>query len=340
MILEQFIRRNKMKIYRILNAAKTEAEELKSLGAYQIKGDPLWYFSEYVPMKPFEKWNFDEFNDDRPISLTMLAKRLALNPKCVKEFMIRQHMLETQDGNTVLTERALKNGAKYLEIMNNGRTVSYPVYGEEWAKFLCRYRHLIEQIGGQDKTDTKPEQKTKYTKLPKLGIPDTAVFLDTETTGLSDEDEVIELGVIDMEGKTLYEGFFRSIRRNSPGAMAINHITDDMLAGAPDFSQEAERILEILGDRPIVGHNIAFDMRLLAQTAVMHGCDGDVWKKFRTYDTKEITGRFMKVKSMKLDNLCRMLGMQGQEKHRAVEDCVWTKWLCDALQERPFAEMV
>ena len=56
------------------------------------------------------------------------------------------------------------------------------------------------------------------------------VYLDTETTGLSSIDEVIELTIVDHDGSLLFSRLFRPLQPIPRQAQLIHHITDQMVA--------------------------------------------------------------------------------------------------------------
>ena len=49
----------------------------------------------------------------------------------------------------------------------------------------------------------------------------------------------------------------------SPGASAVNNITDDMVRNAPKFHEIYEEFVAFIGNGVIVGHNLPFDMNFL-----------------------------------------------------------------------------
>ncbi len=97
------------------------------------------------------------------------------------------------------------------------------------------------------------------------------ILLDTETTGTAEEDRVIQLGYIVLEGKKetkVYNEFCSSERPISFGAMEIHGITPEMIEGKPPFREmRAYKELELLNDSSnyMVIHNAPFDLDMLAK---------------------------------------------------------------------------
>lgn len=106
-------------------------------------------------------------------------------------------------------------------------------------------------------------------KLRYLLRTDT-VILDTETTGLSDMDEVIELGIIDLNGQVLYHSYFNPLAAISSGAQSVHGLTKDFLRSYPRFDADYDKIRAVLADKNVVIYNSEFDNRLLRATAHRH----------------------------------------------------------------------
>lgn len=71
------------------------------------------------------------------------------------------------------------------------------------------------------------------------GIEYDEIVIDTETTGLNaDTDELLQVSIIDSQGNTLFNSYIKPLfTENWDGAMAVNHITPEMVANAPNISQ-------------------------------------------------------------------------------------------------------
>lgn len=92
---------------------------------------------------------------------------------------------------------------------------------------------------------------------------------DTETTGLSPEDQVVELAIADTEGNR-WSSLVRPTCLVSTEARAVHHISDAMLESAPSMAEilEGRGLEEYAGDAVFVAHNAEFDRRMLLQSGV------------------------------------------------------------------------
>lgn len=95
-----------------------------------------------------------------------------------------------------------------------------------------------------------------------------ALVLDTETTGGSHEDEVIELGIVRAcDGERLLDERYRPQVRINPGAYTVHGISDAMLMGKPGIKEQWARIASLLDGKAVLAWNSSFDQRLMEQTA-------------------------------------------------------------------------
>lgn len=93
------------------------------------------------------------------------------------------------------------------------------------------------------------------------------LVLDTETTGMDNEDVVIEIAVLDTSGGVLLDTRIHPEAPITAGALAVHSITAEMLEGAPRFTEIWPQLLALIKDRHVVCYNADFDLRLLRQTA-------------------------------------------------------------------------
>jgi ATP-dependent DNA helicase DinG len=90
------------------------------------------------------------------------------------------------------------------------------------------------------------------------------IFLDLETTGLDPErDEIIEIGAVKaMQGEVTdtFQVLVKPGREISYKIKKLTGITDEMLKGAPAVKTVLPQLLDFIGDLPVIGHNISFDL--------------------------------------------------------------------------------
>ena len=93
------------------------------------------------------------------------------------------------------------------------------------------------------------------------------IVLDTETTGLDyTRERIIEFAGVRLENGKIKDEFQtlinpkQHIRKSS---MAIHGITQEMVEDAPTEEEILPKILEFIGDYPIVAHNAIFDYSFL-----------------------------------------------------------------------------
>jgi DNA polymerase III epsilon subunit family exonuclease len=151
------------------------------------------------------------------------------------------------------------------------------------------------------------------------------VIFDVETTGLSPAYghrvcEVACLAVRDGVEVARFESLVDPRRPVSAGAYHVNHITPEMLRGAPTFDQIAAPMLELMQDAVLVAHNAPFDLGFLAaelEIAHLPPPEGEV------VDTLALARRIYRFARNGLSAVASALGVETGTAHRAMGD-VWT----------------
>jgi DNA polymerase-3 subunit epsilon len=92
------------------------------------------------------------------------------------------------------------------------------------------------------------------------------VILDTETTGLSSLDEIVQVAIIGADGGPLLDTLVKPTQPISPDATALHGISDADVGDAPLFPEVFARIQEIITGKTVVIYNAAFDLRLVRQS--------------------------------------------------------------------------
>ncbi|WP_436883053.1 3'-5' exonuclease [Enterobacter asburiae] len=97
------------------------------------------------------------------------------------------------------------------------------------------------------------------------------LFLDTETTGLGDNAEALEIGLTDTSGRVVFETRLKPTVAIEPQAVAVHGIDESALNGEPSWPGIAQELRHTIGLRPLIIFNAAFDTRILKQTAAAYG---------------------------------------------------------------------
>jgi DNA polymerase III epsilon subunit-like protein len=100
--------------------------------------------------------------------------------------------------------------------------------------------------------------------------------LDTETTGLSDKDQIIEIAVCDVNGKICYEQRILPSVLINPKAEEIHGISLDDLAERPNWPEIANDLKTLLTGQTVVIYNSNFDLDMLRSTSQAFQTD-DAW---------------------------------------------------------------
>lgn len=96
------------------------------------------------------------------------------------------------------------------------------------------------------------------------------VYLDTETTGLGSDAEVVDLALIGADGRVVLETLVRPSRPIPSDATAIHGISDADVAASPYWPEVFDLLGSLLDGRPVVVYNAAFDRRIIAQCCDRH----------------------------------------------------------------------
>ncbi len=153
----------------------------------------------------------------------------------------------------------------------------------------------------------------------------TFIALDLETTGLDPSScGIIELGAVRIENGREVDRFSQLVNPLVPLPREITKltgITEDDLNYAPLLEKAAHDYIDFVGDLPIVGHHVAFDLGFLSDARPT----SDHFKKSRTipitHDTSP-AARFANpcLNSYGLKNLSRHFVVSTRPNHRACDD--------------------
>ncbi len=153
-----------------------------------------------------------------------------------------------------------------------------------------------------------------------MKYPGTLVALDIETTDISPQKgEIIEVAVVKYRNGKEVDKFSTLTKPKGkiPAIVkSITNISDEDVKGYEPFSEVREEVEKFIGDFPIVGHNIIFDVRFLQANDIP-------LKNNKLFDTWKLsTIAYQGEKSFSLEALTERLDLAHAEKHRAEYDAI------------------
>lgn len=154
------------------------------------------------------------------------------------------------------------------------------------------------------------------------------ISLDIETTGLSPErDDIIEIGAVKFDHEKIHDRFQTFIHYDEEIPELVTHITgitNKDLEGAPALHDIADKLYEFIGDLPIIGHNINFDIDFLKEKGFIISNP--------LLDTLPLTSIIKPgLPTYSLDMLTDEFNIKHKDKHRAQDDAIATADLFNLL---------
>ena len=148
------------------------------------------------------------------------------------------------------------------------------------------------------------------------------VVLDIETTGLNPyKDKIIEIAAVRGNHGDVLDTFHTLI---DPGIhipsniIELTGLTDADVAGQPTFSDIVDELSSFIGDDPVVGHNVGFDLKFITNAMKKEGFSGYI----NGIDTVTFAkAMFPGRENYKLETLIREFDLKdGSQAHRAMSD--------------------
>ena len=160
------------------------------------------------------------------------------------------------------------------------------------------------------------------------------VVVDLEATSTGSKAKIIQVGIVVIEDGKIVDRYTTDVNPHEPLDAHIKELTgltDQRLAQAPDFSQVARKIFDLVGDGIFVAHNVQFDANLLAENLFLEGYE----LRNPRVDTVELAQVFFpELEKYSLPILCRELGISLKHAHTALSDAQATAELLLFLREK------
>lgn len=100
------------------------------------------------------------------------------------------------------------------------------------------------------------------------------IILDTETTGLKSDDEIVEIAAVDIDGDVQINTLIKPVDVIPARAILIHGINNRIVNNAPTFDIVwKNKLKSLLSNRPICLYNYDFDIRLIRQSLSKYGIE-------------------------------------------------------------------
>jgi len=147
--------------------------------------------------------------------------------------------------------------------------------------------------------------------------------VDLETTGGSkDDNRIMEIGIVQMDGSETVGTFHALVDPGHPITPFVRNLTgisDEMVQGQPQFASIAEKVACLLDGRIFVAHNVQFDCKFI--TAELKRCCIK-FNQPRLCTVKLSRRVFPGLPSYSLHKLTESLGLPDFNHHRAMDDTI------------------
>lgn len=164
------------------------------------------------------------------------------------------------------------------------------------------------------------------------GWPKEYVVVDTETTSkFTAFAEIIEIAAIKYKNDIecgQFSTFVKPKRSIPASATKVNGITDADVADAPSWQDVEDDFFAFVGELPIVGHNVLYDIGVIQHQSMR-------WMPNTYIDTVQRAKQaFPGRKCYKLEALKEEVLQISEQSHRALEDCRTTYALYCACKNK------
>lgn len=166
------------------------------------------------------------------------------------------------------------------------------------------------------------------------------VILDTETTGLYDDDEIVSIAIIDSDGQTLLNQLVKPVRPIPADATRIHGITNEMVSAANCLP--IEQINALLAGREIIVYNASYDMAMLYRSLRALQAPMIEWRRVANWHCAmehfaKIYGDWndyhQSYRWQKLATACSYYNIPVVGAHGALADCLMTLAVCQKMAE-------
>lgn len=165
------------------------------------------------------------------------------------------------------------------------------------------------------------------------------IYLDTETTGLDQRSEIIEIAIIDSSDQVLFNSLVRPLRPIPADAILVHGITNSMVKDQPTWSEIWPEIQTLLAGQQIGIYNADFDLRMIKQTLGLYRQTLNLPSNTQAFCIMKIYAQYRgewdpfkgDYRWHSLDRAGKQLGIHLPNKHRALDDTRLAKAVLESI---------
>jgi len=172
---------------------------------------------------------------------------------------------------------------------------------------------------------------SKLTELAQYIVSLKPVILDTETTGLGHDDEIVSIGIVDIDGNVLLDTLVKPTIAIPNEVVNIHGVTNEMVKDSPSYFDIMGLVEFHMKDKAICIYNAQYDLRMLKQSAKAHGkkpvaishyeCVMEMYAEF----WGDWNDYHQSYRWQKLGQAAKQCGLKPTGLHHAVNDAEMTR---------------
>ena len=179
-------------------------------------------------------------------------------------------------------------------------------------------------------------------EIARLKLAQKPIYLDTETTGISKSDEIIEISVIDHDGTELFWKLLKPTIPIPREAEKIHGISNRKVADAQPWPLLWPQLRTIVYGRLIAAYNASFDARMMEQSHQRYRLP---WReKLDFVDVMQLFSEFRgewdsfrsSYRLFKLADAGRFFQIELLNAHRSSADALLTRAVLHAIAGLPY----
>jgi DNA polymerase-3 subunit epsilon len=172
------------------------------------------------------------------------------------------------------------------------------------------------------------DSKTQVSSICRALIAEDFCVFDTETTGIGETHQIIEISIVDQTGVVLDCRVNPTIAVD-PVAAAIHGMNNSDLADFPRWPTIEPVVREALSSRKVLAFNSAFDLGMLASTGAAFNLDTEWVSRLKDVCVMKLAADYFlggEKNRISLSNACRHAGLSWDDldPHSAAGDATMT----------------